>query len=136
MATGIVGDDALVDWTSDLIVGAHFTAMVVRIFTNNHTPAVTDTVVSYNEATFSGYAAQTVAGWSAPTVTSHVGSTTSATNDFTITSGTQVVYGVFYTDPGGTKFYGAVLDPNAPVTLAITGTTDYLVTTTLTDQSA
>jgi hypothetical protein len=132
---GIVNDDGIGDFLEDLKVGANFSAMVCRLYSNNHVPAVTDTLANYTEATFAGYANVAVTGWSGVVVAGHVASTTSATLTFTLTSGTQNIYGAYFTDPGNTELYGAQEDPNAPVTLNTTVSV-YTVTVTFTLQSA
>lgn len=136
-ATGIIGDDLLAPLL-DQLLGTTTSPVTItaRLFTNNITPSVSDTLANYTEATFAGYASVNLAGWSAAAVASHIGSTTAGNASFTITSGTQNIYGVYFTDPGNTKFYGAVRDPSAPVTLDAANTNTYIISPSLTDQSA
>lgn len=134
MANGIVMDQGLADYLSDLIAGGNFSTQKCRLYQNNHVPANTDVIGNYTESTFTGYAAVTVAGWSAPVVAGHVGSTVASTITFTLTAGTQNVYGAYLTNAGNTRLYAAQVDPNAPVVLNTTVTV-YQVTITFTDQS-
>lgn len=107
----------------------------VRLYSNNHTPTDSDTIANYTEATFTGYAAINMPAFPASTVTGHVASSTAASITFTLTSGSQAIYGVYITDNAGTNLLAAIEDPNAPVTLNTTVNT-YTVTLTLTAQSA
>ncbi len=132
---GIVADDGVKDWLTDLTAGSHFSAMKCRLFQNNHTPSTSDALSNYTESSFAGYSAVSLSGWSAVTVSAHVASTTAAVATFTLTSGSQSVYGAYLTDSGGTHLYAAQIDPNAPVNLNTTITT-YQVTVTVTLQSA
>jgi hypothetical protein len=131
---GIVMDQGIQDWLTDLISGTVFGAMKVRLYQNNHTPANTDVLASYTESTFAGYAAVSLSGWSAVTVSGHVATTISATATFTLSSGTQNVYGVFLTNSAGTRLEAAQIDPNAPISMSTTINT-YTVTVTVTLQS-
>lgn len=77
-----------------------------HLFSNSHTPAETDTTSNYTEASYPGYAAQTLSGatdggidsndrdtWSWPTQTWQCSSA----------PGSPVtVYGIYYTDSGNT----------------------------------
>lgn len=138
-ATGIIGDDLLAPLL-DQLLGTTTSPVTVtaRLFTNNITPAVGDVIGNYTEATFTGYAPVSLTGWSAASVASHIGSTTASNATFTITAGTQNIYGVYFTEPGGspTKLYGAVRDPSAPVALDAANTNTYIISPSLTDQSA
>jgi hypothetical protein len=132
---GVVMDQGLQDWLTDLISGANFAAQKCRLYSNNNVPDTSDVIGDYTESTFTGYASVTLAGWSAVTVTAHVGSTVAATANFTLTAGTATVYGAYITNSGNTRLYAAQIDPNAPITLNTT-TNLYQVTVTVSDQSA
>lgn len=71
--------------------------LVLRLFTNNITPAETDTTATYTEATFTGYAAITLAGASWSTVEGAPTSASFAQQTFTSSAAqaTQNVYGYF-----------------------------------------
>lgn len=141
-ATGIIGDDLLAPILDRLLGtgGGSAVTIYAHLFKSNTTPAVTDTLSTYTVADFTGHAGVALSGWSAASVASHVGSTTASNATFTITSGSQDVYGVVFTDnvvyASSTKFYGAVRDPSAPVTLDASNTNAYIIATSLTDQSA
>lgn len=132
--TGPIHDAALQDWLNALIATSPFATMRIHIFVNNIVPSDSDTLGMYTECTMTGYVAQSVTGWSAASLTGHVGSTSSAQNTFNFSGSFQPIYGVYYTDSTNTKLYGAVRDPNAPVSINST-VSQYLVTTTVTDQS-
>jgi hypothetical protein len=128
-------DQGIQDFLTDLIAGANFSAMKCRLYQNNHAPANTDTLSSYTESSFTGYSAVALSGWSASSVSGHVATTTASVAQFTLTAGTQAVYGVYLTNSGNTRLYAAQEDPNAPVTLNTTVSV-YQVTVTVTLQSA
>jgi len=75
-----------------------------RLFSNDVTPTDTFTLASFTEASFTGYAAVSVApgDWDAPTVVSDVGQIDKTTPPvFTCTGGSpQDVYGWYLVDPG------------------------------------
>lgn len=126
----VMMDQGLQDFLTDLIAGSHFSAMKCRLYSNNHTPANTDVLANYTEATFSGYSAVTPSGWSGSSVSAHVASSVAADATFTLTSGSQAIYGVYLTDSANSRLYAAQIDPNAPVTLNTTVTT-YVVSVTV-----
>lgn len=96
--------------------------LVLKLFSSNTTPAETDTAATYTEATFSGYAAITLAGasWGAPSGGSITyGSQQTFTHDGGGTSNS--IYGYFVTQlTSGTLLY-AERDASAPFTLANNG---------------
>lgn len=59
----------LIDWMLR-DTGAGLEALVVKLFSNNHVPTPGDVIGDYTEATFTGYAAVTVArsGYGAPSL--------------------------------------------------------------------
>ena len=134
MSNGIISDYGVQKGLDALDTATPWSTAKVRLFTNNHTPTDSDTVANYTEATFSGYAAVTIGAFPASAVAAHVASSSPPTITFTLTAGTQNIYGVYITDAAGTNLLGAVLDPNAPVTLNTT-TNTYQVTLTLSLQS-
>jgi len=107
----------------------------LHLFTNNYTPTVTDTLASYSEATFTGYATQNITGWGAPTIAAHVGAIQAASRTFTrtATGTTQNIYGYFVTNAGDTTLLWAERDPNAPIPLTNNGDS-YTVTPRITAQ--
>lgn len=114
------------------------TALKVHLFVNNITPAVGDVLGSYTEASFTGYAAQSLVTWGTITVGSHIATMTAAANTFTRTAtGTvQTVYGYYVTDNTNTVLLWAERDVNAPINIINNGDS-YTVTATMTakDQS-
>lgn len=72
--------------------------LVLRLFTNNVTPAETDVTTDYTEAVGSGYAAITLAGasWAAP-VESSPSSIAYPQQTFLFTGALGAVYGYFMT---------------------------------------
>jgi hypothetical protein len=137
MATGVLADSGCKAMLQDIIAAANVAGMVAHLYTGNIVPANTDVLGTYtpSEATFVGYAAQAITAWSGVGVAAHVASSSANEVTFTITAGAQNVFGVFFTDPGGTVLFGAVRDPAAPVALNVAGTNNYAVDTTLTLQS-
>lgn len=88
----------------------------VHLFTNNHTPAPGDAVGAFTEATFTGYVAKAVAGWTANDNNQDGSVGTTATTVLTWTgpadgSG-QTVYGYYVLSAGaGTPILYAVKFP-------------------------
>lgn len=96
--------------------------LTLRLFSNNHTPAVGDSIASYTEVAGGGYAAKAlaVASWSVvsgnPTVASY------AAQDFDFTGATTApgtIYGYYITDPSnvvrGAERFSALVVPFTPV---------------------
>ena len=106
----------------------------IRLFTNNFTPTTSTVVGDFTEATFTGYAAIALSGWTAPTVASHVASTTANPATFTATGSFQSIYGWYVTDAAGDYVCGG-RDAAAPVVMSSTVNT-YQVTLSITAQSA
>jgi hypothetical protein len=131
MATGVLADYGITAELTNVIASAPFTTGKQKLYSNNHVPAQSDSVGSYTESTFTGYAAVTFGTWGSVTVTAHVASVTCAVATFTLTAGTATVYGAFFTDSGGSNLIGACEDPNAPISMNTTVNT-YQVTVTLT----
>jgi hypothetical protein len=106
-----------------------------HLFTNNVSPTHSDTLGTYTEAAWTGYAAQVAGGWSAPTLdgTFHA-TTTGGLMTFTNPSGSsQSVYGYFVTDNPKTTLVFVERFTGAPLTIP-NGMT-LTVTPTITDQS-
>lgn len=100
----------------------------VHVFTNNHTPDRGDALATYsaNEASFAGYAAQTLVGatWPSASVASHAASAQyGATLTWTrsTTGSSQTCYGIYVTDNGGTVLLGAALFDSGPYTITNAG---------------
>lgn len=124
MATGLVFDPWLSSILSAGLLNSPTPPTVnVHIYQNNYTPTLADTLASYTEATFAGYAplVWTYSSWTTVGVTGHVASSSLAPSIWQITAGLQVVYGIYVTDSTNTILLGACRDPNAPVTLSVLG---------------
>lgn len=96
--------------------------LTLRLFSNNHTPAVGDTLASYTEVAGGGYAAKSllVASWTIvsgnPTIASY------ALQDFVftgVTTSPSTVYGYFLTDPAnvirGAQRFSELVIPFSPI---------------------
>jgi len=83
------------------------TDVVVKLFTNDKTPAAADVVGDYTEATDGNYAAATLTGgnWSISVVV-NVGTAEYAQQAFSF-GGTATVYGYYVTDVAGTTLLWA-----------------------------
>jgi len=97
-----------------------------------HGPTITNatTLGALTEATFTGYAAVVMSGWTGATVSSHVASSTANPVTFTLTAGSQAIGGWYITDNASSVLLAAGNDPADPVTLNTTVTT-YQVTVTV-----
>lgn len=135
MANGIISDYGVQKGLDALTQNTPFSTSKVRLYSNNRTPSDSDVIGDYTEATFSGYSAVTLPAVPNSTVTAHVASASPSTVTFTLTSGSQNIYGVYLTDSGNTNLLGAVRDPNAPVAMNTTVNT-YQVTLTFSLASA
>jgi len=71
--------------------------LVLRLFTNNITPAETDTAATYTEATGNGYSAITLTGANWTIVEGAPGTASYAEQTFTFTGALGNVYGYFLT---------------------------------------
>jgi hypothetical protein len=96
--------------------------LVLRLYTNNITPAETDTASTYTEASGSGYAAITLTGssWNAPSegAPSSIGY---AQQTFTFTGALGNVYGYYMTRATSGRIALAERFTNAPFNIANNG---------------
>ncbi len=99
----------------------------LRLFKNDHVPAVTDTNANYTEANFSGYATFALGNWAAGFVNSDGKGEIDATPHTFAHNGGAVantVYGVYVTNNAGDVVYAERFD--APRVLsAATDSIDY-----------
>jgi hypothetical protein len=104
-------------------------------YSNNHTPAGTDTVSDYTENTYPGYAAITIPTWIAAALIGGKASTTVAQQTWTAGSivTPQNVYGIYVTTAAGVLLYGEI-NPGGVVSMAIPGQT-YSYTPVFTEAS-
>lgn len=95
----------------------------LRLFKNDIVPADADTVTSYTEATFPGYAAQVVNAFSVASTVGGVAQITHAALTFLRGSGGSgdTIYGYYLTDAAGTTLYYSERDPAAPVNMSVAG---------------
>ena len=88
----------------------------LRLFQNNHTPAATDTVAQYTEATFTGYAAVGLNSWgNAYLNAANIGEIDETSRTFTQTGVAQtcLVFGYYITDPNNNLVYAESNDNGA-----------------------
>jgi len=104
-------------WFLQQSLGANTTKL--RLFTNNVTPADTDTVSTYTECTASGYAPISLTGgtW---TYTTQGNEADYATQTFTLTS-SATVYGYYVTDSAGTTLIFSEAFSNGPYNIPANG---------------
>lgn len=99
----IFPDPALV-WMLRRVVGV---GLLYHLFRNNHTPALSDTIADYQEASWSGYAPILIpaANWILGNVDGHVGVLQAGAVNFPNTSPAPMsVYGYYVTDDTDTDF--------------------------------
>lgn len=89
----------------------------LHLFTNNHIPASADTAASYTEATFTGYAASTIAGgsWTVTNPSSGVAQAANAQVTFASSANqtAQTVYGYYVLHADGATLAFAELFASA-----------------------
>lgn len=104
----------------------------LHIFVNNITPTKTTVLANLTEASWTGYASQTLTSgsWISLGVNSNVGTLVYPTCTFVNTGGTpQNAYGFYITDNAVTKLLAVGLFDSAPITLpATTGTYSFIPT--------
>lgn len=94
----------------------------LKLFTNNHTPAVADTIASYTEATFGGYAEIALDAWAAATYAAGVATILETLRIWTYSgTPTNVIYGYYVTNSGGTQLRWAELAAGGPYTINTVG---------------
>jgi hypothetical protein len=85
----------------------------LRLYQNNHTPAVGDTNANYTETTLAGYSAHTFApgDWSgSSTAGVSTYSTSAVTFTFSAYAGGTTIYGAYITDAAGDVIAASLLD--------------------------
>lgn len=96
----------------------------LRLFKNNHTPAVTDTNGNYTEANFSGYAAFALSTWNAAFVNADGKGEIDATPHSFVHNGgatANTIYGAYVTDDGDNVVYAERF--SAPISMSANGDT-------------
>jgi hypothetical protein len=112
LQTATVGASAMLD--ALLKTAATPEALVLKLFSNNHTPAAADTAGSYTEVTGGGYAAITLtrAGWGAASA----GVSTYGTAQTFSFTGTVTVYGYYIVGAtSGTLYWAELMYPSGQV---------------------
>lgn len=82
---------------------------------SNTSESLSRVIGDITESTFAGYSAYTLTGYGAATVASHVASSAATPHTYTITSGTENVYGYARVNSARTKLYWYARDPAAPI---------------------
>jgi hypothetical protein len=97
--------------------------VVLRLFKSNTTPAETDTVATYTEADFTGYASVTLTGASWTVTNADPASASYAKQTFTSSAGSQNqnVYGYYATNAAGTVLLWAERFSDGPYNIANNG---------------
>ena len=116
----------------DQLRGAWGNTLILHLYQNNYSPVDGSVIGSFTEATFSGYATQTCASWSAAATVSGRASTSATARTFTNSTGSvgNSIYGYYVTDGSGNLMW-AEADPSAPVGMNNPGDS-YTVTPTFT----
>jgi hypothetical protein len=122
-------DDGIQDSLDTLTGTTPWSTAVLHLFSNNVTPDNTTTLAGLTEATFAGYSSVTLGGWTAASLAAHVASSTANPVTFTLTSGSQNIYGWYVTSADG-ELLCAGRDVAAPVAMTVTVNT-YQVTLTI-----
>ena len=112
----------------DKLLTAYGNTMQLCLFQNNITPVGSDTLATYQEATFPGYVRQAITGWLPSTVAASVATSNATQVSFqrSATGTAQTIFGYFVLDGSGNLLF-AERDPAAPITLTNQGDT-YLIT--------
>lgn len=103
--------------------------LIMRLYTNNITPAETDTAATYTETTFTGYSAKTLAGANWTITEGNPTSAAYAMQQYTSSAGSQSVsiYGLFMTRATGGRIALAERFTSAPYSIVNNG--DYIQVT-------
>jgi len=126
----VINDGGLAAALDAMLADSQWATAKLKLFTNNVTPDNTFGTGSFTEATFTGYAAITLAAWGASSLSAHIASSLQPKQQFTITAGSQNIYGWYITNSAGTVLLASGRDPAAPVALNSAGMNKYGVTLT------
>jgi hypothetical protein len=118
---GVLANEGTTDMLSAYLAGGTPPTLKLRLYSNNHTPVIGDTVSAYTEVTAAGYAAITLSpgSWVVSTVSGHVVAAYPA-QVFLMTAA-FTAYGYYITDSGGTRLEGAELASGGPFTFGAGG---------------
>jgi hypothetical protein len=130
---GYFQDDGIQDTLDAALAASPWSTAILKLFQNNVTDTNAHVLGDYTEATFTGYASVTLSGWSAAALAAHVASSTAAPITFTLTAGTQSIYGWYVVSADG-ELLASGRDAAAPVAMSVTVNT-YQVTLTISASS-
>jgi hypothetical protein len=109
-----------------------FNGVLVGLYTNNHTPVQADTISSFTEAAWTGYARQAIPSWGPATISGTLGTTDGAPVNIPNGSGSpQSAYGCLLFDATSGNLIAASLFDSAP---AVVSTIGLIVQVTLQDE--
>lgn len=128
---GVWSDQGIADALDAITADVPVSTAKLRLFKSNTSISNTTVLSDLTESTFAGYSAQNLTSWSLSAVTAHVAKSDPAAISWTITSGTEAVYGWYATNSAGTRLLWAQRDPAAPVNLDAAGLNVYTVTASL-----
>lgn len=118
---GKVANGAYTDLLSTWLAGGTPPSLRLRLFTNNHTPAIADVPSDYTECAATGYAAAviTTGNWTVSTVSGVVQAVYIQVTFIFSTSAT--IYGYYVTDSVPTKVEWAELAADGPYAFGAAG---------------
>jgi hypothetical protein len=119
---GILCDEGISDVNALLVAAMVAAGYQVGLFTNNHTPVYGDTLGSFTEASFGGYARNNLASPTNTGTSGNINLETFAASTFNPTgTGLPVtIYGYFIVNSGASRLTGAELF-TVPITISIAG---------------
>jgi len=121
-------DDAINDELTAIIAMWLVTGLTLRLFKNNVTPTDGDTVGTYVEADFGGYAPISVPDFGSPAIAGHVATTVAGLKTFTADgTSSNSIYGYYITRNSDGHLYWAQRDDAAPVIIGALAGDQYFV---------
>lgn len=106
-------------------------ALYLHLFSNNVVVDGTQNAASFTKATFTGYAPIALGDPGASSIAAHIASRAFPEESFTITAGSQNIYGWVIGDATLTKAFWAQTDAAAPVAMSAAGLNNLRYTVTL-----
>jgi hypothetical protein len=128
---GVWADDGILELIAAISVGTVPAGFNMHLYTNNLTPTTSTVLADFTEATFTGYTSVAVSVVTGPLVFGHYASVIFSPAGFTISAGTQNIYGWYLTDDTDTILIASQRDPAAPVLMDAAGLNTYQITQTL-----
>lgn len=128
---GVIADQGVQDSLDELLASPPWSTAKLRLYQLGPTPP-TDTAVlaDFTEATFTGYAAVSLA-WGSSSLAGHIATSQATQANFTITAGTQTIKGWYITNAAGTRLLASQMDPSQPINLAAASLNQYAVTVSI-----